>query len=256
MDERTGVSWRLRHLVTAVPTAILLVLFNLVPLAGVLWWGWQLQTILVLYWLESGVIGVLNVPRLALARGAPDRAAASGPARIGTAAKIFLIPFFIVHYGLFWLVHGVFVLVLPVVAALVSPAGRAETVTGGAPSPLSDVGLGAGLGAGLDWGDVVAGAVAMGLFHLISFVYWDVVRREYEHTSPEAQMFAPYRRVVVLHLTILGGAFLVGLTGQPIAALTILVILKTLLDLRAHVGAHGDGEDAADRGGRKGQSRW
>ncbi len=50
--------------------AVLLVAFNLIPLAGVLWFGWDLFSILVLYWLESGVVGVVNVLRIARAQGA------------------------------------------------------------------------------------------------------------------------------------------------------------------------------------------
>ena len=43
---------------SSVTAVILLITFNLVPLAGVLWWGWNVYTLLVLYWLENGIIGV------------------------------------------------------------------------------------------------------------------------------------------------------------------------------------------------------
>jgi hypothetical protein len=51
-------------------------------------------------------------------------------------------------------------------------------------------------------------------------------------------MGAPYARVVVLHLTILFGAFLTAMIGQPIGALVILVGLKTILDLALHLREH------------------
>ena len=35
------------------------------------------------------------------------------PVAGGAAAKATLIPFFVVHYGIFWVVHGIFVLTLP-----------------------------------------------------------------------------------------------------------------------------------------------
>jgi len=36
--------------VTSSATAVvLLIAFNLVPLAGVLWWGWNVYTLLILY---------------------------------------------------------------------------------------------------------------------------------------------------------------------------------------------------------------
>ena len=46
-----------------------LLVANAIPLLGVLFFGWSLITILVLYWLENGIIGLWNIPRIALARG-------------------------------------------------------------------------------------------------------------------------------------------------------------------------------------------
>ena len=45
------------------------------------------------------------------------------------------------------------------------------------------------------------------------------------------QMFAPYGRLVVLHLTIIFGALAIIVTGAPAAAIAVLVALKTALDL-------------------------
>jgi hypothetical protein len=43
---------------------------------------------------------------------------------------------------------------------------------------------------------------------------------------------------VVLHVTIVAGAFAIGLFGTPIAALVLLVALKTVLDLFFHLREH------------------
>ncbi|MES1239846.1 MAG: DUF6498-containing protein, partial [Chloroflexota bacterium] len=51
-------------------SAILLVAANLIPLVGVLLFGWSLWTILVLYWVENGIVGLWNVLRILLAQGA------------------------------------------------------------------------------------------------------------------------------------------------------------------------------------------
>ena len=44
-------------------------------------------------------------------------------------------------------------------------------------------------------------------------------------------MFAPYRRIVVLHITIIGSGFLFMELGEPIAALLLMVALKTSFDV-------------------------
>ena len=51
-------------------------------------------------------------------------------------------------------------------------------------------------------------------------------------------MRAPYGRVVVLHLTILVGAVAVATVGAPIAALAVVVVLKTGIDLAARLREH------------------
>jgi Family of unknown function (DUF6498) len=92
-----------------------LLIANSIPLGGVAFFGWNLATILVIYWLENGIVGFWNVPRMALAgRGAEAAtkadpppsgtaeatASPAGPARpiVGTnGSAAVLIPFFIVH---------------------------------------------------------------------------------------------------------------------------------------------------------------
>ena len=44
----------------------------------------------------------------------------------------------------------------------------------------------------------------------------------------------PYGRVIVLHLTVLFGGWIVMLLGSPLFALVVLVALKTAADWRAH----------------------
>ena len=55
-------------------------------------------------------------------------------------------------------------------------------------------------------------------------------------------MFAPYGRLVVLHVTILVGAVFISVTGAPEAAIVVLVLLKIALDLGLHLAEHRDAE--------------
>src|ERR1051326_6744828 len=81
-------------------STVALVFANAVPLIGVLFLGWQVFPLILLYWLENVIVGGLNVLRM----GGADPA---GPVR--WIAKVFLIPFFCVHFGGFTTIHGVFV---------------------------------------------------------------------------------------------------------------------------------------------------
>jgi len=267
-------------------SAIVLIVANAIPLIGVLFFGWSLLTILVLFWIENGIVGLWNIPRILLARGSilqslPDmpldaamdatgnaQAAAelrqrwqeaqarlavqaggmramtpagSMPLDLGAPGRAGMAFFFLVHYGLFWAVHGIFVFALPRFASFGSfssvPCTGPEFFPPGfesfdcAVSPFGDV----------VWSNVALAAGALFLSHGASFLLNYVGKREYLTTSAARQMFAPYGRVVMLHLTIIFGAFLVAFLGAPIGALLVLVIVKTAFDLGLHLREHRQG---------------
>src|SRR5690349_14467835 len=85
------------------PTAAVLIAANLVPLAGVLFFGWSVFATLLLFWVENVIVGGFNVLRMLWAQ--PDNP-------LAWVAKAGMIPFFIFHYGMFTTVHGLFVLTL------------------------------------------------------------------------------------------------------------------------------------------------
>jgi hypothetical protein len=217
-------------------SAVVLVAVNLVPLIGVAFWGWSLMLILVLYWIESGVVGAINVFKIARAQG-PSTFGVGG-SRIsirmtGMAAGLArggIIGFFIFHYGMFWVVHGIFVFLLPLFAGLSTSSGSGPGPMDFGPLPLEGVGL---------------SALGLAVSHGVSFFTNYLGRGEYLHVSPEQQMMSVYGRVIVLHITILAGAFVVGFFGTPLAALVLLVGLKTLIDLFFHLREHRRAEAVA-----------
>src|SRR5262245_55928254 len=78
-------------------SAAVLVAANLVALYGILRHGWDVFPLILLYWIENVILGVLNVARM-LCVDPEDRATWLG--------KLFTVPFFCVHYGLFTAGHG------------------------------------------------------------------------------------------------------------------------------------------------------
>ena len=47
-------------------TVLFLIAVNLIPLFGVLFFGWSLFSIMFLYWIENGIIGFFNILKIAL----------------------------------------------------------------------------------------------------------------------------------------------------------------------------------------------
>ena len=84
--------------------------------------------------------------------------------------------------------------------------------------------------------------LALLVSHGISFATSFLGRREHAGRSASDQMSKPYKRVIVLHLTIIFGGWVILLLGSPLPALILLIILKTAVDLtRSSTGALGAG---------------
>jgi hypothetical protein len=91
---------------------------------------------------------------------------------------------------------------------------------------------------GPDWNAILWAGLALAVSHVASFGLNYIGRREYLTATPIGQMFAPYARVFVLHLTIILGAFVSVALGNPIGALVVLVVLKTAIDAVLHLREH------------------
>lgn len=187
------------------PSVIALLLANLVPVAGVLFFGWEVFPLMFLFWSENVIVGVFNVLKMLVAM----------PFKVGVLP---MIPFFCVHYGLFTFVHGIFV--MEIFGGVKSDADFPD------PARFWQIMLENHLG----W-PVLGLAVSRG----ISFMTNYLGRREFRQIEPAWLMWQPYGRIVVLHLAIIGGGFLVQALHSPMLGLLLLVVLKTALDLAGHL---------------------
>jgi hypothetical protein len=202
------------------PSVISLIAANIFPVIGVIFLGWNVFLLLFLFWMENVVVGFYTVLKMLFSSTANFT---------GVAAKVTAIPFFCVHYGIFTAVHGMFVFV-------VFGSGM-----------IDDSSLPEGLTV---WQTVMSSQVAIGglillISHGFSFFYNYIGGGEYKNSKIGELMAQPYGRVVILHLTIIFGGFLMMLLGSPVAGLLFLIVLKTAIDLRSHLREHGKNVGAA-----------
>jgi uncharacterized protein DUF6498 len=222
---------------TSSPVAIaLLIVVNLIPLAGAIFWGWDVFTLLILYWVENGIVGVFNVLKMTLAQGPLDTRSGD-PESVTAASRLTLIPFFIIHYGIFWVVHGVFVMSLPTFIGVGSPIP--VFLPDGSPMGFETDVLGRRLGL------VALGAVGLAISHGVSFLVNYIGRGEYRTARLGMLMFAPYPRLFALHLTIILGGMLSIALGSPVGSMIVLVAIKIAIDLALHIREHRRAEAAA-----------
>jgi hypothetical protein len=222
-------------------SAYVLIAANALPLFGVFFLGWDTFSIILLYWAENVVIGAVNVlkmitcspdanllvwgnvdPNDKLNRERMEHARGDAVTMLRLAnhgSKLFLVPFFIFHYGMFCFVHGVFIFaIFGREAGGFGPYGGFDNFR----QIFSQQHL---------WWCVAALAAS----HLWSFVVNYIGHGEYRRTAVPILMFQPYARIVILHIAILIGGIIAMTLGSNVFVLLLLIIGKTLLDLSLHL---------------------
>lgn len=197
------------------PSSLVLIAANLLPLYGVLVLGWPVFPMMLLFWLENIVVGLLNALRMLLV----------DPGDIALwASKLFMVPFFCFHFGFFTAIHGVFVL----------------SLFGGNDYGHLDHGLWRihGVTRAIADYDLTWALAGLAASHVFSFIWNYLVRGEFRRAALSELMQRPYKRIIILHLTIIFGGGITMALGSPIWALLPLIALKTGFDLKAHIREH------------------
>ncbi|MGY8672372.1 MAG: DUF6498-containing protein [Verrucomicrobiia bacterium] len=215
------------------PSALELAAMTVIPVAGILWFGWSGFQILLLYWCENAVIGAINVLRMVLAKTdyrtqadciaahpwllqhypiteeewvhANGRATPSVP-----NYKPFFVPIFIGHYTFFMVIHAM------LLAALVRQLPLRDWSTMFA----------------LEWNpQLLLALAAMSITHAWRFWKEDLQGRRSTRTLPVLAMIYPYRQLLIMHVALtLGGLALVFFALPPAVAI-VLILLKAGFDM-------------------------
>ena len=187
-------------------TLLSIILMNMIPLAGVLFFSWDIANVVILYWLENLVLGFWNIPRILLA-GKDGK----NPDSLG--AKVFSCCFFSVHYGIFCLVHGVFIVGILGISSIGSP-GLSSIISN--PDVLVR--------------GVIYGAIAIFITTGTNLYFDYIANKDYKNWTTSQAMFSPYGHIVIIHVAIIASAFLAIATGQPLWLLILIIAGKTALD--------------------------
>ena len=201
-------------------TSSILILSNLVPLAGILFWGWDAFVLLCLYCLETAVIGFWTILRLATMSRDPGSVA--GRSIAGTLA---LSGFFMVHAGLFMTVHMAFLFIL-----FAGPAWTARIHD--ARDFIRLIIIGKDL-----WIPLLAVFVGQGAIFINDAVNRFVFAKvPLTKVDTGILMGGFYQRIVLMHVAIMAGAFIAQMIGTT-APLIVLVLLKIALEVRFQMKA-------------------
>ncbi len=187
-------------------STLFLVLSNLVPLVGVIFYSWGAMDILILYWAENLVIGFYHVIKMLAAPFGKYE----GPRQLSDhLVRGIVTGFFAIHYAGFCLAHGFFIFFL-------------NQYYG---QPISPLFLSVSL-------------LALLVSHGVSLMNNYFGQKEYLKTTTQELLFAPYKRIVIMHIVVMLGGIATLVLSLPTAAVIVLVILKINLDLKAHRTEH------------------
>ena len=200
------VGSRLPSRTARTTTSIVLIAANLLPLWAVLTGAAGVGDVFVVYWFENVVVWFTTTIKILTARGLT-------PDGVPPAGNVLTAVFFVFHFGLFTLVHGVFSFVL---------AGLTGGFTG---EPRT-------------WSILL---IAILSSHMVSLGLNWFGQGERDVVTPARARSAPYPRMLVLHLAVIGGFFLLLGLGRPdgtydvIGPVALLCGLKTVVDVFFHV---------------------
>ena len=184
------------------PSTLALIIANLVPLLGSLFFGWRLADVMVIYWAESAIIGFYNILKIAWI---------SGWLVIPAGAL------FIGHFGAFMAVHFLFIYGFFI-------EGFQNTSSGGDLLEVMQLFL-----------DLWPALAALFISHGISFVRNFIGKREYLGRTTSDQMGEPYNRIIFMHITLIFGGGITLFLGEPTLVLLVVIAAKIYIDIKAHI---------------------
>lgn len=220
-------------------TTILMIAANITPLIGIILFGWNPFIILFIYWFESAIIGILNIFKMLISGAIQDKKFSPGD----FSMALFLSAFFTVHYGMFMFVHGVFLIVFFFMFTDISLLDKAfnnfdfSSLTGGfIPESMTATGF---------IESELFPIAALLAYHIVYFFANFIYTGEFDKNNAGDYMMHPYKRIVIMQLTIILGAFAIFLTGfKSIAFVILWIVFKIAADLKLTAGELGIAKNA------------
>lgn len=190
------------------------ILANLVTLAVVWWQGWPAHALLLVYWLETGVIIAVSAVKITRAEGTDE------PERIrtlmtfdGEPAESYIgedtrtiADALVLEFVMYWLFAGAFL-------GIVGWTGEFD-----AAAPVT----------------VALASVSVVTYHIGSYWYEYLGRREYERRGPVSLLSEPVPYFWGLVFVQIFGVGAAAITGHAAGTVVVLVFVKTCADLLTH----------------------
>lgn len=204
------------------PSAIPLVLANLVPVFGVLFWGWTAFPVFFFYWLESIVFVFFILLRIAKITAPEMRL------RALVGSLIFSLFFLALQLkAILWL-FSTFPRYWWYPAEICTSVGYKVLTCTPFTGPVRDL-------SPEIWAGLLVFFVSHGFSHLQNFLK----KREFLNITGEKEYFKEFFvRTVGFQLVLAFGAAVATMSGSYMPALIFFILTKTIIDARMHIKKH------------------
>lgn len=197
---------------------------NVTMLIAALWWGTNVHAIVVIYWLETAVVGVATVAKIRRAEGEDDpdhlpnweyvsfghNKEKTIHSLVGKPKRIVLWDF-IEMYLVMWVIYGIFIV-------FILPAEYSLTV---APPVV-----------------IAVGTLGLTAYHAVSYRRDFINNQEYTQKGPVTVLVDPLQRVFVLVTIGYLSGVAIAILASPVGVVVVLVTAKTVFDIYSHRREH------------------
>lgn len=196
-------------------SSISLIITNIVPLFGAIFFDWSIYSILIAYWIENLIIGYFTYIKIPLSLGNNKENKILRLFNLPPFQENMVINRFLRDYMFFCIVHGVLLFVF----FFIDVKFEIDIIP-----------------------NILLMTVLLFISHWISYRSNFMGKKEYLRISPSQQVVMPYSRIMIMHLVVLMGGLIVENNGYKLVAVGFLVILKTAADLGSHLFEHNNGQ--------------
>ena len=176
---------------------------NLWVVFGVLFLGWSMFSVMILYWIENIIVGIFTVLKLTFAEAQSDR----GLNKHETIAS------FCTHFGLYCTVHVILVMVI--FLPTLPRTGQWQNLLGELGLPI----------------------LFLSISHGINFFHNYLRGGIYKFAALTSLENESYIRIAPLILGLIPGAILSLQFGSPIGIILVLIVLKTCMDVLVYLNS-------------------
>ncbi|MBI1344022.1 MAG: hypothetical protein GC171_13905 [Terrimonas sp.] len=192
-----------------------LIIVNLIPVAGVWFFGWEARSIFIVYALETVLIGLFTILKLGVVTLVKGKDQWSNNGQTSQQSGIFFILFFIAHYGLFVAIQmGLFL--------SISGIGHQDH--------FGLFGFFQQIPALLNENTIWVLA-AFFVMYGYQFLTGFILNKAYTQVSMSYLMFQPYGRIFIQQFTVIAGSFFLAF-GSGKLFILIFIAVKLFFDLR------------------------